>query len=96
MLDLYNNKYDRQTLKENIYAFNLIDILKTQQLDTTFIVKYILNHLYQLTDEEKKINIDLVLQFQPHIKKDELLKELNKYNSDDDSVENFESFSNKM
>lgn len=96
MFNLYNNKYDRQTLKENIYAFNLIDILKTQQLDTTFIVKYILNHLYQLTDEEKKINIDLVLQFQPHIKKDELLKELNKYNSDDDSVENFESFSNKM
>jgi hypothetical protein len=60
MFNLYNNKYDRQTLKENIYAFKLIDILKTQQLDTSFIVKYILNHLYQLTDEEKKINIDLV------------------------------------
>lgn len=96
MFNLYNNKYDRQTLKENIYAFKLIDILKTQKLDTSFIVKYILNHLYQLTDEEKKINIDLVLQFQPHIKKDELLKELNEYNSDDDSVENFELFSNKM
>ena len=76
MFNLYNNKYDRQTLKENIYAVKLIDILKTQKLDTSFIVRYILNHLYQLTYEDKKINIDLVLQFQPHIKKDELLKEL--------------------
>jgi hypothetical protein len=96
MLTLYNNKYDRQTLKENIYAVKLIDVLKTQKLDTTFIIRYILSNLYQLTDEDKKINIDLVLKFQPHIKKDELLKELNEYDSDDDSVENFESFSNKM
>jgi hypothetical protein len=28
MIDLYNNKYDRQTLKDNIYAVKLIDILK--------------------------------------------------------------------
>ena len=28
MLDLYNNKYDRKTLKDNIYALKLIDILK--------------------------------------------------------------------
>ena len=32
MLDLYNNKYDRVTLKQNIYAVKLIDILKTQIL----------------------------------------------------------------
>jgi hypothetical protein len=96
MLDLYNNKYDRRTLKENIYNVKLIDILKTQILDTTFIVRYILSDLYQLTDEDKKINIDLVLTLQPHIKKYELLKELNDYNSDDDSVEDFESFSNRM
>ena len=35
MLDLYNNKYDRKTLKDNIYALKLIDILKTQTLDVT-------------------------------------------------------------
>ena len=45
MLDLYNKKYDRQTLKENIYAVKLVDILKTQTLDVTFIVRYILNEL---------------------------------------------------
>ena len=49
MLDLYNNKYDRQTLKENIYALNFIDILKTQTIDVTFAVRYILNPKYQLT-----------------------------------------------
>jgi hypothetical protein len=96
MLDLYNNIYDRQTLKDNIYAVQLIDILKTQKLDITFIVRYILSDLYQLTNEDKKINVDLVLKFQPHIKKYELLKELNEYNSDDDSVENFEVASTKL
>jgi hypothetical protein len=94
MLDLYNNKYDRQILKDNIYDVKLIDILKTQILDTSFIVRYILSDLYQLTDEDKKINVDLVLNLQPHIKKHELLKELNDYNSDDDSIADFETFSN--
>lgn len=93
MLDLYNKLYDRQTLKENIYAVKLIDILKTQKLDVTFIVRYILNSLYQFDDEDKKINIDLITNLQPHIKKDEILKELNEYNSDDDSVEDFDTFS---
>ena len=96
MLDLYNNKYDRQTLKDHIYSVKLIDILKTQVLDITFIVRYILSDLYQLTNEDKNINVELVLKLQPHIKKDDLLKELNEYNSDDDSVEDFESFSNRM
>jgi len=41
MLDLYNNKYDRKTLKDNIYAVKLIDILKTQTIDVTFAVRYI-------------------------------------------------------
>ena len=43
MLDLYNNKYDRQTLKDNIYAVKLLDILKTQVIDVSFAVRYILN-----------------------------------------------------
>ena len=49
MLDLYNIKYDRNTLKENIYDLKLIDILKTQKLDLSFIVRYILSDLYQFT-----------------------------------------------
>ncbi len=95
MLDLYNNKYDRATLKENIYALELIDILKTQILDISFIVRYVLNDLYQLTDKDKSINIDMVLKFQPHIQRENLQAALKLYNSHDDSVEDFQSYSEK-
>jgi hypothetical protein len=95
MLDLYNNKYDRKTLKENIYSINLHDVLKTQTLDISFIVRYILNQLYQLTYEDMSIDIETVLKFQPHIQREELKKALKDYNSDDDSVEDFQSYSEK-
>ena len=93
MLDLYNNKYDRETLKQNIYAVKLIDILKTQILDISFIVGYILSDLYQLTDEDKNINIDLVLKLQPHIQREKLIIAFKEYNSDDDSIEDFQTYS---
>ena len=95
MLDLYNNKYDRKTLKENIYSLHLTDILKTQILDITFIVRYILCDLYQLTDEDKNIDIDVVLKFQPHIQREKLINALAKYDSDDDSIEDFETYSKR-
>lgn len=95
MLDLYNNKYDRQILKENIYAVKLLDILKTQILEITFIVRYILNDIYQLTDEDKSIDIDLVLKYQPHIQREKLMNTIFEYNSDDDSVEDFQSYSER-
>jgi hypothetical protein len=95
MLDLYNNKYDRNTLKEHIYAVELTDILKTQILDVSFIVRYILNSLYQLTDQDKKINMDMVLKLQPHIQREKLEISLRFYNLRDDSVEDFQSYSDK-
>ncbi len=95
MLDLYNNKYDRQTLKENIYNLGMMDILKTQTLDLTFIVRYIMCDSYQLSDEDKSIKIDTVLQLQKHIQREELIKAINHYDSDDDSVEDFQSVSDK-
>ena len=75
MLDLYNNKYDRQTLKDNIYAVKLLDILKTQTLDVTFVVRYILNTKYQLHDEDQIITPQMVLKYQPHISFKNLMKE---------------------
>jgi hypothetical protein len=93
MLDLYNNKYNKTTLKANIYSLKLIDILKTQTLDITFIVRYILSDLYQLTEEEKNIDVDLVLKYQPHIHREELIASLEDYNSDDDSIHDFETYS---
>lgn len=95
MLDLYNNKYDRKILKENIYALKLIDILKTQTLDITFIVRYILSDLYQLHSEDQNISIEIVIKYQPHINKQELEKALLDYNSNDDSIEDFQSYTEK-
>jgi hypothetical protein len=95
MLDLYNNTYDRKTLKDNIYSVKLIDILKTQKLDITFIVSYILSDLYQLHEDDMNISIDDVIKYQPHINRTLLAQALLDYNSDNDSIEDFEMVSNK-
>jgi hypothetical protein len=95
MLDLYNNKYDRQTLKDNIYAVKLLDILKTQIIDVTFAVRYILNTKYQLDDEDETITAPTVLKYQTHITYDELQKTLQDYETDDDSVDDFETVANR-
>ena len=95
MLDLYNNKYDRQTLKDNIYAVKLIDILKTQDIDVTFVVRYILNSKYQLDDKEEPITPNMVLKYQAHISRIDLFNEILRYDSDDDSVDDFETVSNR-
>ena len=95
MLDLYNKQYDMQTLKENIYAVRLWDILKTQTLTKEFCVKYILNKNYQMEKEDEKISFKDVLQLQPHIDKKELLVGIINYSPDDDSYEDFESFANR-
>ena len=96
MLDLYHNKYDRKTLKDNIYALKLIDILKTQTLDVTFVVRYILNNKYQFEPDDELITPKMVFQYQPHISKAELQKHFILYDSDDDSIDlDFESYANK-
>ena len=95
MLDLYNNKYDRQTLKDNIYAVKLIDILKTQDIDVTFVVRYILNSKYQLDDKEEPITPNMVLKYHSHISRIDLFNEILRYDSDDDSVDDFETVSNR-
>jgi hypothetical protein len=95
MLDLYNQQYDRETLKEYIYAVKLMDILKTQKIDVTFAVRYILTAKYQLHEEDQQITAPIVLKYQPHITYNELQKALNDYEPDDDSVEDFEQVSSK-
>ena len=95
MIDLSNNKYDRKILKEYIYAVKLIDILKTQIIDETFAARYILNKKYQFDEEDEKITYHDVLHFQPHIKHCNLLEAIKNYDSDDDSIEDFEIVSNR-
>ena len=94
MLDLYKKKYDRKTLKNHIYSVKLIDILKTQTIDVIFAVRYILNYKYQLIEEDKLTSKD-VLKYQPHITYDQLQNALNTYESDDDSVDDFEVVSQR-
>ena len=72
-LCLKNNNYSMIILKNNIYLWSLIEILKTQHLTKEFIIHYILNKDYQLTKEENEITIDMVLYWQKHIKKNDLL-----------------------
>jgi len=95
MIDLHNNKYDRKTLKEYIYAVKLLDIVKTQNIDVTFAVRYILNKKYQFNFEDKFINFDTILKYQTHISYAELYKTYIEYNTDDDSVDDFETVSNR-
>ena len=88
-IDLKIKQYDRETLKKHIYQLNLWDILKTQKIDVTFAVRYILNPNYQLTQSEQSIDIKDVLFFQPHIDKKSLEIEMMLYDSGDDSVSTF-------
>ena len=92
MLDLKNNQYDRETLKKHIYELNLWDILRTQKIDVTFAVRYILNPKYQLTDSEQTIDVKDVLFFQTHIDKRSLEIEMILYHADDDSISTFNHF----
>ncbi len=94
MLDLYNKKYSMQILKANIYAIKLIDILKTQFIDVTFAVKYILNQKYQLNEDDNLVSQD-VLKYQTHITYEQLQKALQDYETDDDSIDNFETISKR-
>jgi hypothetical protein len=54
-----------------------------------------LNPLYQFDEEDQRINVEDVLRFQPHLERNELLQAQCDYTSDDDSVEDFETVSNK-
>jgi len=94
MLDLYNKKYSMKILKANIYAIKLIDILKTQTIDVTFAVKYILNQKYQLNEDDNLVSHD-VLRYQTHITYEQLQKALQDYETDDDSIDNFETISKR-
>jgi hypothetical protein len=73
-VDLLNTKYSINALINNIYLFNLLDILKTQDLTEEFVVNYILNPIYQLTEEEKKITLLDVLNYQPKLNHNKLLR----------------------
>lgn len=93
MLDLFRQQYDRETLKRHIYSVSLIDLLKTQHIDETFAVRYLLSKKYAMTDTELRITREDVLFFQPHILPECLDTAMEQYSEDDDSVVDFETVS---
>jgi hypothetical protein len=58
-------------------------------------VRYILSDLYQIHVDDMNISIEHVIKYQPHINKQELENALIKYHSDDDSVEDFQTFAER-
>ena len=94
-MDLEKNKYSLEVLKENIYLLNLVDILRTQRLTARFVVHYILNNIYQLKKEEQYITMEDVIKYQSHITMSSLINEQLLYESDADSIEDFEEVSKK-
>jgi len=95
MLDLYNNQYSRQILKDHIYAIDFFDLLRTQKIDATFVVRYLLNKNYDLDDKYKILTPELIVRLQPHIKIEDIRYEILNYDSDDDSVDDFETVSKR-
>lgn len=99
--DLYKNQYDYQTLKANIYAVSLMDVLKTQKLTADFCAKYILNEAFQFLEQDQCITMDMVKKYQPHILNIDLVTALMKATNKKmrgervDSVEDFESYMNR-
>ena len=71
-----------------------MDVLKTQHIDASFAVKYLMNKNYDL-DDAYNITPQIVIKYQPHIKMFEILQEIMNYDPDNDSVDDFETVSNK-
>lgn len=94
-INLHSQKYDRKTLKDYIYAVDFTELLSTQHIDISFAVRYILNKKYQLSLKDKTITPEVVVQYQSHLSLKELNNALLNYDSDDDSIDDFETVCNR-
>lgn len=75
-LDLYSFRFPNDVLEKNVNLLDLTTLLKTQTLTYEFILEYILNEKYQITPEEKTIDIYDVIHNQPHLDINELRERL--------------------
>jgi len=93
MIDLNTKQYSMDILKKHIYEVNLWDIIKKQKINEKFVVKYILNPRYQLTESEMSLNINDILFFQPKLNREKILFYLKTIDfDDDDSVDKFDTY----
>ena len=57
-----------ETLRKNIYAISLFDIIIYQKIDEEFAIQFILNPDYQITsEEENNLQLNNVLYYQKHL-----------------------------
>ena len=82
----------REYLKKNIYNFSLMDIVRRETLDYSFVIKYILNENYQLSEEDKSISVEDVVRYQKHLNKHILENLINNEYMSDDSVDKFDTY----
>jgi hypothetical protein len=93
MIDLNSKQYSMDILKKHIYEVNLWDIIKKQKINEKFVVQYILNPRYQLTESEMCLNINDILFFQPNLNREKILFYLKTIDfDDDDSVDKFDTY----
>ena len=92
LLDLKNQKYSINDLIWNIYALDLLEVLKTQYLTEEFTVDYILNKDYQKTEIEQRININNVLKYQTHLNNDRLKYLIREFDKSKRLFPNFEKY----
>ena len=78
-IDIYKNQYSTEELKEILNGtISQTAILLNQKLNAEFCAKYILNEKYSLNDNDRYLDFNDVLNYQPHITEEELIEEYNK------------------
>ena len=78
-IDIYKNQYNTEELKEILNGtISQTAILLNQKINANFIAKYILNEKYSLNDNDRYLDFNDVLNYQPHITEEELIEEYNK------------------
>ena len=59
---------------KNLESISLVKLVKQEKLSLDFICNYVLKEKYQITPEEKEIDIFFVLAYQTHITLDNIKK----------------------
>jgi hypothetical protein len=80
-IDIRNIKYDIATLEKNVDSISMKACVNCQILTAEFCVKYVLNEDYMSCIEDTYcIDKNYVLDRQPHISEEELMREYEKIN----------------
>jgi hypothetical protein len=81
-LNLHQQKYDIETLEQNVDYIDMKTCVNTQILTAEFCVKYVLNEDYMSCIEDTYcLDYGYVLRRQPHLTKSDIMREYEKINN---------------